>query len=573
MLDVFARVRLLFDKDKDFRAELAGILGFLPFNIDLYKTAFSHSSQPHRSPKGGRKVNNERLEFLGDAILEAVVSDLVYHHFENKREGFLTDTRSKLVQRSTLNDLASDMGLDRLIRTGARGQSHNSNIGGNAFEALIGAIYLDRGYRTCKKFVEKRILRKFVDIDDVAHKEVNFKSKILEYCQKNRIVSEFKLKNIDKTEVNSPVFRSILSIEGVMVGEGKGYSKKESEQQACRDALLRMRRSSSLVAQIFEAKEAQTCTEAPVFAAVPKIDEIEEEIARMGEAKIERRRQQRNRQKERKEEQTQQLENASGNNQAKPFRQPKAQEQKPDTPQPITENKADDKEKGKAKAQNTGKKAQKTEEPEVQQPQEKAEDSRNSRRRKGKPADKPAANVKGEEAPVEASASDLTPTQPEAKEVWVRPIALRPKKQEKAEEEIPAPLFLISDIKDRMAKQEEQPAPEKKTRRPRRKPQPSKAKGAAAKAEATEAPKAEEEFPQAEETIAPAEEKDAKPAKKAKSEAKQPTEKKPRRTRRRKPTAEAEGNAADATNPSTKGNETGKARPALDDAPTLPFAP
>ncbi len=303
MLDVFTRVKLLFekDRDKDFRAELTGILGFLPHKIELYKIAFSHSSNQYRSPKGGKRLNNERLEFLGDAILEAVVSDLVFHHFENKREGFLTNTRSKMVQRSTLNELATEMGIDRLIKTGSRGQAHNSNIGGNAFEALIGAIYLDRGYRACKKFVEKQILRKFVNIDDVAQREVNFKSKILEYCQKNRISCEFKLKNVDKAEANSPVFRTILDIEGVMVGEGKGYSKKESEQKACRDALLRMRRSQALVAQVFEAKESRTSTEAPVFVAVPRIEEIEEEIAKMGEEKTERRRQQRQRQKERKE--------------------------------------------------------------------------------------------------------------------------------------------------------------------------------------------------------------------------------------------------------------------------------
>ena len=274
MGDILGKVKLLFQKDKHLHNDLYKILGFFPRNIELYQIALSHSSNTYNR-KDGRKFNNERLEFLGDAIFGAVVSDILYHHFENKREGFLTNTRSKIVQRNTLNELSAEMGVDKLIRSKTKKTSHNSYIAGNAFEALIGAIYLDRGYPACKAFVERQILKKFVNVDVVANTEVNFKSKLLEYCQKNRFRCEFTLKNVDNTDVNTPVFRTIVQIEEVMSGEGKGFSKKESEQEASKDALMRLSRNDKLKNQIFGSKEKRTAMEAPEYVAVPKISEIE----------------------------------------------------------------------------------------------------------------------------------------------------------------------------------------------------------------------------------------------------------------------------------------------------------
>lgn len=279
IINLIDRVKHTFSKDKALSSSLHSILGFYPRHIEIYRVALAHKSQAYRNQKG-KPLNNERLEFLGDAILEAVVSDIVFHRYERKREGFLTSTRSKIVQRSTLNRLATELGLDRLIKSSAQSNSHNSNIGGNAFEALVGAIYLDRGYRYSKWFVEKRIMGRLLDIDGVAQKEVNFKSKLLEWTQKNRIHSEYQFEQTSGEGNNSPVFYSTIVIEGLTAGVGKGYSKKESQQTAAKEALTKLRREPQFVDSIFRAKEKRTAMEADEICALPKIDEIEEEIRR-----------------------------------------------------------------------------------------------------------------------------------------------------------------------------------------------------------------------------------------------------------------------------------------------------
>lgn len=185
-----------------------------------------HKSVRQRNEKG-RPQNNERLEFLGDAILDAVVGDIVFRHFEGKREGFLTNTRSKLVSRNTLGKLAQEMGIPQLIKSSGHSTSHNSYMNGNAFEALVGAIYLDRGYEACMRFMKKRILKQLINIDKVAYKEVNFKSKLLEWSQKNKVDMEFKELGKTTEENNSPVFTYQVIIEGVEGCLGKGYSKKK----------------------------------------------------------------------------------------------------------------------------------------------------------------------------------------------------------------------------------------------------------------------------------------------------------------------------------------------------------
>lgn len=152
------KIRLLFHKDRESYFCFYKILGFFPRNIRFYEQALLHKSTSIRSEKG-RPLNNERLEFLGDAILDAIVGDIVYKHFEGRREGFLTNTRSKIVQRETLNKLAVEIGLDKLVKYSTRSSSHNSYMYGNAFEAFIGAIYLDQGYERCKQFMEKKSSR------------------------------------------------------------------------------------------------------------------------------------------------------------------------------------------------------------------------------------------------------------------------------------------------------------------------------------------------------------------------------------------------------------------------------
>lgn len=217
-------------------------------------------------------MNNERLEFLGDAVLDAVVGDIVYQHFPGKREGFLTNTRSKLVQRDTLNKLAQEMGINQLILSNGHSSSHNSYMGGNAFEALVGAIYLDRGYDVCMFFMKNRILAQMINIDKVAYKEVNFKSKLIEWSQKNRVQLEYVLIEQQKDDNGSPVFTYQVEIEGVKGGIGKGYSKKESQQLASKETLDNLRKKPQYIDEVFAAKANRTKMEEEPVLNVPSTE-------------------------------------------------------------------------------------------------------------------------------------------------------------------------------------------------------------------------------------------------------------------------------------------------------------
>ena len=261
------RIRLPFRKEKELYSSLYEILGFYPKDIKYYKQALLHKSIMKREK--GKPINNERLEFLGDAILDAVVGHIVYRHFEGKREGFLTNTRSKIVQRETLNKLAQELGVTQLILSSGHNSSHNSYLGGNAFEALVGAIYLDRGYDACMRCMEKRILGQLINIDKVAYKEVNFKSKLIEWSQKNRVNIEFKLLEQKKDQDGSPTFNYQVMIEGIEGGKGSGYSKKESQQTASKLTLQRLRREPQYIDAVFAAKANRTKMEEEPVENVP----------------------------------------------------------------------------------------------------------------------------------------------------------------------------------------------------------------------------------------------------------------------------------------------------------------
>lgn len=249
------KIRLLFRKDKESYFCFYKILGFYPRNIQLYQQALLHKSTSIRSEKG-RPLNNERLEFLGDAILDAIVGDIVYKHFEDRREGFLTNTRSKIVQRETLNKLAVEIGLDKLVKYSTRSSSHNSYMYGNAFEAFIGAIYLDQGYERCKRFMEEKIFKNYIDLDKMSRKEVNFKSKLIEWSQKSKVEVSFELIEQFLDEDYNPMFHTEIRIEGISAGKGTGYSKKESQQNAAQAALKKIKNDASFKEQI-EATKAQ----------------------------------------------------------------------------------------------------------------------------------------------------------------------------------------------------------------------------------------------------------------------------------------------------------------------------
>ncbi|WP_455671469.1 ribonuclease III [Phocaeicola sp.] len=270
------RIRLLFRKDRESYLRFYKMLGFYPKDISIYEQALLHKSSSVKSDKG-RLLNNERLEFLGDAILDAVVADIVYKKFEGKREGFLTNTRSKIVQRETLNRVAVEIGLDKLIKFTTRQSSHNSYMCGNAFEALVGAIYLDRGYRACKYFMEYRIIGPYLDLEKISRKEVNFKSKLIEWSQKNRFEVAFELITQSQDKYCSPTFESEVLIEGVPAGRGTGYSKKESQQMAAHEALRKIKNKAAFVESIFAAKAVR---ETPQEEVVPQevISQAEEQL-------------------------------------------------------------------------------------------------------------------------------------------------------------------------------------------------------------------------------------------------------------------------------------------------------
>ena len=246
-----------FRRDRRLYRSFYDILGFYPRKIELYRQALTHKSMSVKEGSG-RLSNNERLEYLGDAILDAVVGDILYNHFQGKREGFLTSVRSRVVQRGTLGYLADEMGLTDLIRSNLMGRTHNNYMAGNAFEALVGAVYLDRGYEYCKWFVRNRILGKYINLDRIAYKESNFKSRLLEWCQKYHVNAKFELLEESKEEgTMSPLFLTRVLISGMECGRGIGYSKKESHQQSAKEALTKLKKNNALRTKVLEVEKIE----------------------------------------------------------------------------------------------------------------------------------------------------------------------------------------------------------------------------------------------------------------------------------------------------------------------------
>ena len=229
------------------------LLGFYPTDIHLYEQACLHRSSS--ICEQGRRINNERLEFLGDAILDAIVAVILFHKFKTSKEGFLTNTRAKIVKRESLNEIAVKLGLDNFITYSMRTSSHNNYMFGNAFEALIGAIYLDKGYRYCKKFVETRIIDPYIDLEKISKEEFNFKSRLIEWGQKHKVDIEFALIETIVDQDNNPVFQSQALLGGISGGIGIGYSKKESQQNAARIALNRIRRDKNYQQSVLATRE------------------------------------------------------------------------------------------------------------------------------------------------------------------------------------------------------------------------------------------------------------------------------------------------------------------------------
>lgn len=221
---------------KEFHLFLKSLLGFYPDNVKLYDTAVIHKSASIVDSQG-IYVNNERLEYLGDAVLGAAIADFLYNRFPSQDEGYLTQMRSKLVNRSFLTQLTYQIGLDQFIDSNTTTTVESSHIYGDALEALIGAIYLDKGYREAKHFITHKLLLRYVDLNEVQKTNTNYKSQLIEWSQKYK--REISFVTEEKTPENSkyPIFLSEVKIEDKVMGSGKGSSKKESQQNASKEAL------------------------------------------------------------------------------------------------------------------------------------------------------------------------------------------------------------------------------------------------------------------------------------------------------------------------------------------------
>ena len=232
MIDFLLRpFRRNFGKDKAFYAAIDDMFGFIPNNIELYKLALIHKSASVVL-ENGQHINNERLEFLGDAVLESVSSDYLFIEFPDKNEGFLTQLRSKMVSRQTLNEVAKRIGLDDYVITHSSNNLSQKHIYGDAFEAMMGAIYLDQGYDFVNRLLINKIFVDYIKVGSLLESETDFKSRLIEWCQKNHHTIYFATSH-DKTYSSThPFFYSKVLIDNMEVGYGAGDSKKEAEQRA-----------------------------------------------------------------------------------------------------------------------------------------------------------------------------------------------------------------------------------------------------------------------------------------------------------------------------------------------------
>ncbi len=233
----FRILNTIFGKERYLLRNIKSITGYIPNDVSLYKIAFTHKSVS--LVLDGVKVNNERLEFLGDSILDAVVSDYLYRKFKRKNEGFLTEMRSKMVNGEQLKDLAVKLGIAEYVRERINIKVGNSKIYEDAFEAFIGAMYLDQGYRRVHKFILKRIIGQHLDIEKLRRTNTNYKSQLIEWSQKTKRDVKFVTEQCSK-KGHVKLFVAQLILGDKKIGKGKAGTKKEAEQKAAYKALIKL---------------------------------------------------------------------------------------------------------------------------------------------------------------------------------------------------------------------------------------------------------------------------------------------------------------------------------------------
>lgn len=221
-------------EDGIFFSDMEKILGFKPVTIGFYEKAFTHRSS-NKVDDQGNPINYERLEFLGDAMLSAVIAAYLFNEAPMGNEGYLTKMRSKIVSREHLNELGRDLDLIRFIESKVPTSHFGENIHGNVFEALIGAIYLDQGYNACEKFIQHRVINSYVDISKLEGKVISYKSLLIEWCQKEKKTFHYDVFE-DNAITGERLFGVRLSLDGKVVAKARASSKKKAEEKASQRA-------------------------------------------------------------------------------------------------------------------------------------------------------------------------------------------------------------------------------------------------------------------------------------------------------------------------------------------------
>jgi ribonuclease-3 len=229
----------LLDK-REFGSRLRKILGFKPGNLRLYEIAFIHRSASYKLPDGQR-INNERLEYLGDAILDAILSDYLFEKFADSSEGFLTKIRSRIVNRDVLNQLAVSMGINKILVSNVSTSHSTKNLYGDALEALIGAVFIDKGFHKTKKLFIKNVFNKYLNLESIVSTDTDYKSLVFEWVQKNKANLIFTYNEEHDFDSRKSVFSTTLFINKEEFGKGQGVSKKEAEQEASNQAWRRIK--------------------------------------------------------------------------------------------------------------------------------------------------------------------------------------------------------------------------------------------------------------------------------------------------------------------------------------------
>jgi ribonuclease-3 len=225
---------------QEFASRLRKIIGFRTTNLRIYEAAFIHRSASFSLPDG-KRINNERLEFLGDAVLDTILSDYLFEKFPDANEGFMTKIRSRIVNREILNQLAISMGIDKILVSNVSSNSSTRNLYGDALEALIGALFVDKGFKKTKNLFIKRVFNKYLDLSQIVDTDTDYKSLVFEWIQKHKTNLTFEYKEEYDFKLKKSVFSATLLINKEEFGTGQGASKKEAEQEAAGKAWAKLK--------------------------------------------------------------------------------------------------------------------------------------------------------------------------------------------------------------------------------------------------------------------------------------------------------------------------------------------